>query len=630
MSVARLLPSGGANDFNVAITDVYTSVTFTKEYSPGAYTITATGSDTTFDIYAYNASGSLAGYTNTASLTATIGFNKLVIIGHTAGVLLSFTYKTTYTTVADNDEVTAGPFILSATATSLPSINNSTTITGGNFASNITATFTGTGYAETSAKSVTRNSVTSVVVVRPDSLPVSGNPYTLKLSNPGVTNPTGSNSHLLTVNAGSVPVWNTATTLSTRYTKNVSYTTTVSATDPDGGTIEYSAVGSLPGTFTVNSTSGVVSGTSSSTTNLTFTIRATDQGGNYTDRTFTLLNALPVWTTTSLSNIGVDGAVSIQVTATDDGTISSYSVASGSLPTGLSISSSGLITGTPTVVATYSFSLRATDDAGGTTDQAFTWTVTPTVIFLVVGGGGGGGGGWANPSNRQGGGGGAGGLRTSFGSVSGRGSAIESPLAITLGANYGVTIGGGGGVGGGQGSIGGNGGNTTFASITSNGGGGGGFSTNGTGASGGCGGGGGSEGGAGGAGTANQGYDGDAANGSNAGGSGGGAAGVNNSTDPSGTGLANSITGSSYTYSKGGYGAYINGGGAAGTNYGDGGAGTYEGSQGSGGIGGIVVLRYRDSVTCNIGGGLSGSTNNLGNGFKVTTIVGGSGNVSWS
>jgi len=61
-----------------------------------------------------------------------------------------------------------------------------------------------------------------------------------------------------------------------------------------------------------------------------------------------------------------------------------------------------------------------------------------------------------------------------------------------------------------------------------------------------------------------------------------------------------------------------------------GGAGTYEGSQGSGGIGGVVVLRYRDSVTCNIGGGLSGSTNNLGNGFKVTTIVGGSGNVSWS
>jgi len=626
MAVSRLSAAGGANDFNVAITDTHTSVTFTKEYAPGAYTITSTGNDTTFDIYAYSGNGALAGYTNTPALTTSIGFNKLVIIGHTAGILLSFTYKTTYTTVTDNDEVTAGPFITSATSTSLPNIDSSTTVTGGNFASNITATFTGTGYTETSAKSVTRNSVTSVTVVRPDSLPISGSPYTLKFSNTGVTNPTGSNSHLLTVTAGSAPVWNTAATLSTRYTKNVSYTTTLSATDPDGGTITYTSVGAMPTGLTINSTSGVVAGTSSASTTLTFTIRATDTGGNAVDRTFTLLNQLPVWSTTSFTAVVEGSSVSVQVTATDDGTIA-YSLLSGSLPSGLSINSSGLITGTASTPQTASFTLRVTDDAGGTADQALTWLVQPGVGFLVLGGGAGGGGGSATPNNRQGGGGGAGGLRTSFGAESGRDSSPESPLAISTGTNYTVTVGGGAGWSSGSNSNGGNGGSSTFASITAQGGGGGGFSAGGSGNSGGCGGGGGSQGFSGGAGTANQGHNGADSAGSNSGGCGGGAGTyINQTTDGSGTAFSSSITGSAASYSRGGEGTQ----GVGASGYGGGGAGSYEGGNGTNGNTGVVILRYNSTLTCSIGAGLSGSTANLGNGNKVTTITSGSGNVSWS
>jgi putative Ig domain-containing protein/ricin-type beta-trefoil lectin protein len=47
------------------------------------------------------------------------------------------------------------------------------------------------------------------------------------------------------------------------------------------------------------------------------------------------------------------------------------------LPTGLSISSSGLITGTPTAPATYPANISASDKAGAQSSVSFNWTITP-------------------------------------------------------------------------------------------------------------------------------------------------------------------------------------------------------------------------------------------------------------
>ncbi len=49
MSVSKLLPSSGSNDFNVTVTGTDTSVTFDKEYASGAYTINISGADSSFD-----------------------------------------------------------------------------------------------------------------------------------------------------------------------------------------------------------------------------------------------------------------------------------------------------------------------------------------------------------------------------------------------------------------------------------------------------------------------------------------------------------------------------------------------------------------------------------------------------
>jgi len=64
------------------------------------------------------------------------------------------------------------------------------------------------------------------------------------------------------------------------------------------------------------------------------------------------------------------------VTLTESDPISSYAVASGSLPTGLSLNtSSGAITGTPTTAGTYDITVTASDDAGASNADAVRFTV---------------------------------------------------------------------------------------------------------------------------------------------------------------------------------------------------------------------------------------------------------------
>ena len=86
--------------------------------------------------------------------------------------------------------------------------------------------------------------------------------------------------------------------------------------------------------------------------------------------------ATPVWTTTAgkLATFAEDSSYSLQLEAnTSDSTAITYSVIAGSLPTGMSVSSTGLLTGTPAQVAKrtlYTFVVRAT--AGSTiTDRTF-------------------------------------------------------------------------------------------------------------------------------------------------------------------------------------------------------------------------------------------------------------------
>jgi Putative Ig domain len=281
---------GTGTGFNVQIGSKYSYATFTQAQPAGAYTIKSSNNYTNWDVYLLDASNNLVAYTGTASIAPTTAFSAIVVVNGTVNDILQFSFQSTVFSTAENDKTKAGPFITSFGSSSIPSLNNAVTITGGNFAVGITATFTGTDSVVRTCKSVVYTSTTSISVVRPDVLPVAYAPYVLTLTNPGINNPATSGANILTgLTVGNAPTWTTGTSLPAA-SNGAAYSTTVVATDVEGA-VTYSYVsGSLPAGLSFNASTGVISGTYSGLVDgsASYTIRATDNGGNYIDRTFTI------------------------------------------------------------------------------------------------------------------------------------------------------------------------------------------------------------------------------------------------------------------------------------------------------------------------------------------------------
>lgn len=110
--------------------------------------------------------------------------------------------------------------------------------------------------------------------------------------------------------------------------------------------------------------------------NYTIKLRAVNAVGNGYVATLANVLTKPTWSDSVLNpTIRVNVAYSDGVVA--GSTVTNYSVASGSLPAGISLNSgTGALTGTPTSAASYSFTLRATN-AAGTVDLPVTLTVLP-------------------------------------------------------------------------------------------------------------------------------------------------------------------------------------------------------------------------------------------------------------
>jgi hypothetical protein len=281
---------GSGTGFNVQIGSKYSYATFTAAQPAGAYTIKSSNNYTNWDVYLLDASNNLVAYTGSASVAPTTAFSAIVVVNGTVNDILQFSFQSTVFSTAENDKTKAGPFITAFGSSVIPSANSSVTITGGNFAVGITATFTGTDSVVRTCKSVVYTSTTSISVVRPDVLPIAYAPYVLTLTNPGINNPATSGANILTgLTVGNAPVWSTGTSLAAA-SNGSAYSATVVATDVEGA-VTYSYVsGTLPTGLSFNAGTGVISGTYSAFTDGTasYTIRATDNGGNFTDRTFTI------------------------------------------------------------------------------------------------------------------------------------------------------------------------------------------------------------------------------------------------------------------------------------------------------------------------------------------------------
>ena len=133
----------------------------------------------------------------------------------------------------------------------------------------------------------------------------------------------------------------------------------------------YGATG-LPAGLTVNSTTGLISGTPTAAGTSTVTLSATNAGGTgNATLTLTITVAAPVITSATKASGTVGTAFSYQITATNAPT--SYGATG--LPAGLTVNSTtGLISGTPTAAGTSTVTLSATN-AGGTGNAPLTLTI---------------------------------------------------------------------------------------------------------------------------------------------------------------------------------------------------------------------------------------------------------------
>lgn len=162
--------------------------------------------------------------------------------------------------------------------------------------------------------------------------------------------------------------------------QDVAYSAQIVATD-NREIISYTiTAGSLPTGLTLNNTTGLITGIPSGVDqDYTFTVAVEDNTDGITSAELTITklpnSTPPVWVTTSLPAGEKDVAYSQQLEVDEIGIVT-YSISSGSLPTGLTLSSSGLISGTPTTgVENQSVTIAATNASSVSATQIFNVTV---------------------------------------------------------------------------------------------------------------------------------------------------------------------------------------------------------------------------------------------------------------
>jgi hypothetical protein len=161
------------------------------------------------------------------------------------------------------------------------------------------------------------------------------------------------------------------------------YNQTIIATGGTG-TITFNGSGGTFPTGLTLSSAGVLSGTPSSPGMFSFTVLASDLLGVSTTQNYTVTinpvlslssTTLPAWTanqgyTQSIKAAGGTGTLTFSTT--------------GTLPTGLTLSATGTMSGTPTVPGSYPFSVTITDMVGASITASYTVVINPVPAITTT------------------------------------------------------------------------------------------------------------------------------------------------------------------------------------------------------------------------------------------------------
>ncbi|HTK80986.1 MAG TPA: Ig domain-containing protein, partial [Bacteroidota bacterium] len=245
---------------------------------------------------------------------------------------------------------------------------------GAAFPRHISASVSGSGVT---VNSVTYTDPTHVILNINVSAGAATGARTVTIMNPD-SQSTASASGILTITTSGCP----SITLSPSVLPNTSVGTPYGQTiTASGGIAPYTfsvSTGSLPTGLTL-SLGGSLSGTPTAGGTFNFTVMATDDSNCTGSQAYSITITCPTITVSpaSLPN-GTQGvAYSQNITASGGSSPYTYAVTSGSLPAGLSLSSGGLLSGTPSSSGVASFTITATDSQSCTGARAYSLTIDP-------------------------------------------------------------------------------------------------------------------------------------------------------------------------------------------------------------------------------------------------------------
>jgi hypothetical protein len=166
-------------------------------------------------------------------------------------------------------------------------------------------------------------------------------------------------------------------------TLGVAYSQTMAGS---GGKAPYTftvTVGTLPVGLTLTA-AGVLAGTPTAAGTSTVTIRGTDANGCNGDRVYSLIVACPVitLTPTTLPDATLGVAYSQTIAGSGGKAPYTFTITTGTLPVGLTLTAEGVLAGTPTAAGTSTVTIRGTDANGCVGEQPLTLVVIPVVPTL--------------------------------------------------------------------------------------------------------------------------------------------------------------------------------------------------------------------------------------------------------
>ena len=169
-------------------------------------------------------------------------------------------------------------------------------------------------------------------------------------------------------------------------TVGVAYSATLVATSGTGPWSWAITSGQLPPGLTLNSGNGIVSGIPTTAGISTFVAQWADSQGLIFPNTFSIAIVAPTLTITTSSPLpnATAGSAYSQAFAVTGG-ISPYtwSISSGTPPSGLTLSAAGVLSGTPTQSGAFSFTVRV-DASGAFATKAFSLTVNVAALTITT------------------------------------------------------------------------------------------------------------------------------------------------------------------------------------------------------------------------------------------------------